>query len=502
MRFRHGMMLVNKKEKIINKEFIQFYSLFFLTVFFVYYTPSIFNKLYFILLLVFFGNSKKDYFWFVFVFILVSEPGGLFGGGSAAYTHRIPLYNIMPGVSFDFFDLFFISAFIKALIKGTRVKLILKKPLTLLLFYLIFLFLMSLFIGMNFNLITAWLRKFTVFTLFFSFPHLVYKKEDFYKVMHLVFPIVFIIIFAQFFHLFTGNRLRGFMSGQSTASIIELQGTNGYTDFIRPTSIGVMLIFFCFIFTLFLMEKKDYAGKRSYLYLIFVLCFLAEFLTASRSWIVMFVVVLFLYSIFIAEKQDLFVRLIVIFVLLFTSYLLIPRLKYSVDNSLRRLSTLEALVQGDVTADGTLIRIDRRLPKVLEGFEKKPVFGWGFSETYQKYTDYHVGTFNVALQVGIVGLMVFLFLGIRYLKMITFTRKRLTKNNVLKKPLLVLLISFLGMLILQSTTFVFFSYDLFKDVAYFIILFISFSEFLVKEALRNETYKRKPVRAGMSKEIK
>jgi len=173
--------------------------------------------------------------------------------------------------------------------------------------------------------------------------------------------------------------------------------------------------------------------------------------------------------------------------ILLLSYLVIPRFAYSVDNSWRRLSTVENLMQGDVTADGTLMRIDKRLPKVLEGFVQNPVFGWGFSETYEKYCDYHVGTFNLMLQVGIIGLILFVTLWINYLKMIYFTRKRLSKNNVFKNPLLVLIISFIGILILQLTQFVFFAYDLGMSAAFFTIIFISFSEFFVKEALKEET---------------
>jgi hypothetical protein len=184
-------MIANTKENIIKKEIIQFYLLFLLTVFFVYFTPPIVNRLYFLLILLLFWNSEKNYFWFAFVFIVISQPGLLFHGSSAAHIHRIPFYNIAPEISLGFFDLFFILAFIKALFKGKRTKLILRKPLLLLLFYLIFLFILSFFYGMNFELISSSLRKFVVFTLFLSFPFLVYKKDNLYKFIHIIFPISF-----------------------------------------------------------------------------------------------------------------------------------------------------------------------------------------------------------------------------------------------------------------------------------------------------------------------
>lgn len=451
-----------------------------------YYTPPYINRVYFLLLLALFWNSNKDYFWFVFVFILVSEPGLLFHGGTLTDIHRIPLYTITSGISFDFFDLFFILSFIKALLKGKWTHLILKRPLTYLLFYFIFLFFISFFYGMNTESIKIYLRHFTVFTLFISFPYLVYKKEDFLKFIHLVFPIIFLIIFSQLLYLYTGNNLHSFISVKDTADIIQLWEIAGYPTFIRPMPGGVMLIFFSFIFSLFLLEKKDYQGKKLYLYIILVLSVLAIFISATRSWILMFSIFFLLYSIFIVKKKIILLfNASLIMLILFLSYLFIPRFAYSVDNSWRRLSTIENLIEGDVTAGGTLIRIDKRLPKVLEGFEQNPIFGWGFSKIYEKYCDHHVGIFNMMLQSGLIGLILFVILWINYLRMIFFTTKRLSMNNTLKNPVLVLAIAFIGILILQ-VTFPFFAFDFKIRVAFFTIIFVSFSEFFVKAALKEQ----------------
>ena len=476
-----------KKNNIISKEFIQFYSLFFLTIFFVYYTPPGINRLYFILLLALFWNSKKDYFWFVFIFILVAQPGILFHGTSRVAIHRIPLYSITTGVSFGFFDLFFLTAFIKAMIKGKFTKLILKKPLVYLLIYMIFLFLISFYYGTNLKLVTSSLRNFTVFTLFVSFPFLVYKKEDFFKFMHLVFPIVFFIIFAQFFYLFTGSNLYYFMIGQSTLNIIELMESSGYTDFIRPMSGGAQLLLFSFIFTLFLIEKKDYPGKKWYLYLVLMISTLSIFLSATRGWIIMYAIMLFLNFIFIMRKTPkILVQVFLIIFIFLSSYHLIPRLKYSVDNSWRRLSTVEYLLEGDVTAGGTLQRIDKRLPRVLEGFEKNPVFGWGFSETFEKYSDRHVGNFNLLMQIGIIGALLFFYFWIKYFHMIFVAKKNLSKKNPFKSSILVLAVGFLGILILHFTSAQFFGYYVQPRRVMTIIILIFFSEFFIKEALRVE----------------
>jgi hypothetical protein len=344
---------------------------------------------------------------------------------------------------------------------------------------------------MNFELISSSLRKFVVFTLFLSFPFLVYKKDNLYKFIHIIFPISFFIIFSQFFQLFTGIELYYYIIGEGELSIIQLNEAQGAFNFIRAMSRGVNLILFSFIFSLFLIEKKNYPGKKLYLYLVLIVSASSILMSATRGWIIMFIVIFLMYVIFVAEKNTiLLMRLTLIFLLLFSSYYVIPRYKYSIEYSMNRLRTIGYLVQGDVTAGGTLQRIDKRLPRVLEGWKQNPLFGWGFSETYQKYRDFHVGTFNLLHQVGIIGFILFVILWIYYLRMIFFTRKKISNLNVFNKPLQVLLIAFLGLLVLQFTTFVFFAYDFSSPVAPFTIIFLCFSEFFVKEALKEERLKK------------
>ena len=184
--------------------------------------------------------------------------------------------------------------------------------------------------------------------------------------------------------------------------------------------------------------------------------------------------------------------------ILFLSYLFIPRFAYSVDNAWRRVSTIEYLIEGDVTAGGTLQRIDKRLPKVLEGFKQNPIFGWGFSETCVKYYDQHVGNFNLLMQVGIVGGILFFYFWIKYFFMIFAVKKYSSSNNPLKSSILVLSLGFLGMLILHLTTFQFFGYYVNAPRIIFTIILISFSDFFVKAALKEEIFKK---RSGVDKGI-
>ena len=478
----------------IKKELIRFYSLLALTVFFVYYVPPIFNKAYFILLLALFWKSKKDYFWFAFVLILINQAGGLFHGALATDVHRVPMYNVAAGISFSFYDLFFITAFAKALKKGKRTSLILKNPLMILLFYLIFLILISLVLGMTKDRIIACARQFTTYTLFISIPFLIYRKEELLKFIHLIFPIVFLVFMGQIYFLLTSKSLDSLFLGSSTALMIPLYDEAGrIQDFIRPSSMcAAVPVYFCYIYALFFIAKNDYAGNRRYLYIIVSICVLIIVISATRSWIVMYVATFFLYCLYVSRSMFRLVPLLAgICLVSFSAYLFVPGVNYAVNNSLRRTHTIVALAKGDMTAGGTLGRIDTRLPKTLEGIKESPFTGWGFSNDIFKYSQGgHVGNFDMVLQVGIIGFLLFLNFWLSFFKMIFSTRGRLSSSNSYKTPLLVFAIAMFGLLLLHFTAYGFFGYGGNQATIFSLIYFFWFSDFMVREAGKEESLRQ------------
>ena len=477
----------------MKKELIRFYSLFALTVLFVYYAPPIFNKAYFIVLLAFFWKSKRDYFWFAFVLIIIQQPGTLFHGALATDVHRVPMYNVAAGTSFDFYDLFFITAFAKAITKGKKTALILNKPLFLLLCYLIFLIMISVVLGTSIGQLIYYARLYTTYTLFISLPYLVYKKEEYFQFMHLLFPIVFVICASQVFTLLNrGWNFESFFLGYSTSGVGYYM-ESGLEEVIRPTGVAALMTFFCYIASLFFLEKKDYQGSKRYLYVIIAVSFLIIFLSATRSWIVMFTAVFFLYSIVISKLSPrFFVTVLSILAIVFASYLLVPKMKYAAENSLRRTSTVISLAQGDLSLQGSSVRLTERLPKVIDGIKQSPIIGWGISDTYARLGDYHVANFNLILQAGIIGLLFFINLWVKYFRMVLGVRRQMFYSNSYRMPLLVLAVGFAGMLLLQLTTYQLFGftgvsrYDLF-----IIIFFIVLSEFMVRYGIKeNNRLKR------------
>ena len=475
----------------MKKELIRFYSLFALTVLVVYYALPIFNKAYFIVLLALFWKSKKDYFWFALVLVIIQQPGTLFHGALATDVHRIPMYNVASGISLSFYDLFFISAFAKAMTKGNKTTLILYKPLFHLLCYLISLIMISVVVGTSIGQLIYYARIYTSYTLFISLPFLVYKKEEYFHFIYLLFPIVFLVFASQIFTLLAGgNRLESlFISG-------SIRGIGMYMDsgaVIRPTGVCSLMVYICLICSLFFLDKINYQVSRRYLYVIIAVSFLIIIISATRTWIIMFAAVFFFYFVVLSKLSTrFFVPLLLISAILCASYLLVPTIKYSVDNSLLRTSTLISLAKGDLSLGGSSVRITERLPRVLKGIKQNPIFGLGISDTYMRYGDYHVANFNLILQSGIIGLLFFINLWAKYFRMVLGTRKQMLHYNSYRMPLLVLSVGFAGMLLLQFTTYQLFGFTGVSQENLFIIIFyIVFSEFMVRYGIEeNKRLKR------------
>jgi hypothetical protein len=71
-----------------------------------------------------------------------------------------------------------------------------------------------------------------------------------------------------------------------------------------------------------------------------------------------------------------------------------------------RYLTVVDLAEGDLTAGGTLIRLDVRGPRVMAKFQESPLIGWAFSNTFHAFKDGHVGNQTNLLNFGIFGFFI------------------------------------------------------------------------------------------------
>lgn len=139
------------------------------------------------------------------------------------------------------------------------------------------------------------------------------------------------------------------------------------------------------------------------------------------------------------------------------------------------ISTLEKLVAGDITAGGTLARLDIRGPRVMNKFWQSPILGWGFANGYYEYADGHVGHQNILLNVGIVGYLfvngLFIYLCIKIWSLC----RKVEAEGLLKRAPLVYIGALIAVYVIHTSSTQFWGFDMYYDqikkVLFFSLLF-------------------------------
>jgi O-antigen ligase len=147
--------------------------------------------------------------------------------------------------------------------------------------------------------------------------------------------------------------------------------------------------------------------------------------------------------------------------------------------------TLEAIVAGDLTAKGTLIRLERRVPRVMKKWRESPITGWGFSNEYFKYADGHIGNHNILLHSGITGFLLMIAFFIYFNAMIILKSMSMPDGVEWKKGLLVFSIFFLGWFIIHSTSWQYFSFYQDPNIGTIQALFLSWGAMVFQECNRS-----------------
>ncbi len=459
--------------------------LFLLSFLFVYFLPQSFSKLFFLGLLFLFFFSKKNYFWFAYFFILVEGPGYLFADFSGQSQYRLPLYSFLPGFSFTPLDFFVILALLKAILGGKRTELRLRKPLILISLYVIFSFVTTSFIFGTSIEILAWnLRWVFYYTIIISFSYLVTKRDEIYRFMLLIFPSVFFILFTQIYFITTGVEFINLFNPGFRGVALNL-----LTGELRPLMGGVLLGFFSFIFSLVLLENKDYKQSKWYLYILVVVSFFSIFISATRVWFVMFLFILGGYMLVSNKKvrssaNIVFISFLIVAILVSSG--LISR-DFLVQSSWGRVSQVFDIARGDVSSvDTASRRFYTQMPIILNIIKQNPFIGYGLSNVTKRYYNNNLGFVNTILMFGFFGFFLFIYFFIKYFVMIQTATKRLTNNNPFRTPLKVMAIAWAGILIGYFSTWDFFAYYFQKT--FFVSILIAITELFVREANKEELF--------------
>ena len=433
------MAMINSIKAILPHRWIRFFLFVLITIGFTYMLPSEFTALWAVILLVLYYRSSDEPFWLAFFLVTTDGFLGFFG----MYT---VMFRLLPGMpAIELVQFYFLFSFIKALKVRKRPFVFYRKYLVALLCYLIFMIIWGQINGFSgeLNVYFRLVKLSLPMLLFFSIPRLFQDIGAYRRLFSFLFLLLLTAFATQVFTLLTGFSFAG--SAQFTEEQAAEAGQ--FRGFFNV--VVTLLSLFGALF--FLAFKRKKAFNSIYLYIIVAFAFGIAYLSASRGWTLFFAMVIFL-SFLLAFRfsPSRMAGLAVIFALFVGVALDNPIIKKQSAFTIERLESLEALAAGDITAGGTLQRLDQRSPRVMKRWADNPVFGWGFSDTYFKYADGHVGNQNILLFSGIIGFFILLGFMIFFLYKVTTRYRRLPRQVENRGVYPVLIFFLLGWIMLHS----------------------------------------------------
>jgi O-antigen ligase len=280
--------------------------------------------------------------------------------------------------------------------------------------------------------------------LFYTVPRLMKNIKDYEKFFHLIFFVFILGFAAQVVTVYSG------FSPAGNFHIFEEEQMEAGKDLraFYNTAITLLSLFGAIFF---LSIKNNSSFPKYYLYAITGMTFFMAFLSATRGWIISIGFIIALFFIIVQKGKNI-LSISLLFVLLVVIGMTNSQIRDQITFSMERFMTLEAMAGGDQTANGSLLRLTERGPKVMAFWEQHPVFGWGWSNIYLENNDPHVGNQNILMHSGVVGFsLIILFILFFIIKMFGAYKKLGSQNNY-KNSALTFIVFFTGWFFLHSTS--------------------------------------------------
>lgn len=459
------------------KKYFFFLSLIVLTVLVTYYAPPVVSSVWYIFSLVLYFRSRDEAFWLAFFFVTTDGFMGFLG----IYTTVLKMVPGLPGIELAQF--YIILSLIKVLSSKNNTRSFYGKWMKIMLVYTIFLVLFGLINGLSneLNVYFKVVKMVAPLLLFYTVPRLLKTIRDYEILFRYLFLILVLGFIAQLHTLFTGfDPKRYFDPPKDVDSEMEMEIEVGRNFRVLYNSAITLISLFGALY--FLALKRIRPFKELFLYAVIILSFAMAFMSATRGWILGLGFIITLFFIFV---QHLNVKQVVLFSFFFIAFLLLglsnKKINTQVKFSIDRLLTLNSLAEGDLSAGGTLIRLDERGPRVMKVWSESPVLGLGFSDRYYDYSDGHVGNQNILMHAGIVGLGLMYGFIFYFMKKMLSSYFNVTSGNPFSLTFLVFIVFLLGWIFLHSTSGQHFAFyglpnDIFPQAIFLGLAGLSFRE--------------------------
>lgn len=432
-----------------------------------YFLPKSVGLVFYIGMLVAYFRSRDEALWLT-IFLLLSD--GFWG----FFNNYEVVLSILPGLPpIEIGHAYILLTVIKASRMESPGKFFTDKLMIAMSIYIGFLIVQGYVLGLSpeMNVQFRMIKFIFPLALFYSLPRLFRQEEQYKDLFMYLFPFAFLALFAQVFTIATHMTPSMFLGvHRDFWFLVDVAKGKTYRGFY---STGMILL--TFFGAMYYLARRDNQFNFMYLFAVVGANMMSVFLSATRGWLIGCGLGLILFMLFVLKpsgKQA--AKLVGITAALIIGLLSMPVVGMQFTNAFKRMTTLEALASGDMTAHGSLERLSKRSPRVMGKWEEAPLTGWGFSDTFFAYADFHVGNQTILLHSGILGALLMGMFFVYFHGTLFWRSTLLPRGHPAKDALLVFVIFFPGWFFIHSTSGQHFAYYQDPDDGIVICSYFSF----------------------------
>jgi hypothetical protein len=417
-------------------DIFKFLMLISITLWVTYYATAPFRTIWYVILLVFYFYSKNEALWLAFYLATVDGFVGFFG----LYSATLELIPDLPSI--ELAQLYILLSVFKASRRNVRVDIFYLKFIQLMLIYVIFLVAWGQVMGLtgDLNVYFRVIKGILPLFLFYSIPRLFTDENTYERFFRIIFVIVLFAFGTQIFTLITGII-------PMTGDVLENEEEKRVYYNASSTILGLFG-------ALYFLTARRYKGLMLImLYAVIIAAMGMAVLSSTRGWIISFGLII-IATLFLTRsvRRKHLIPFSLIFIPLLYLGLSNSSLNEQINFSQDRLSKMRAIATGDLTAGGTLQRLDVRSERVMSGWRESPVFGWGFSDNGYRYADGHVGNQSLLAFSGLTGFILLNSFLIFFAVRIFLLRKALAINRMRQDVFLIFIFFLVGWFIIHSSS--------------------------------------------------